>query len=259
MTQANFCNSCGGSIESTDAFCSKCGNTLTKDARGERFIETRVFNERHPLLDASFFGVYLDGRTYLNLLYLILLLPLGIFFFVYAVTCFSTFAGLIPIVVGIFLLYFFLISMPYVMYAQTWLTRFLVGVKCKPDGVKIPSEGTLTQKGFKSLKAKSIWSSFFYSLIVAMPLGIITFTITVTLVSVSIGLMFSWVNLIVQYFISGTFFVGTWLAMYIPSWVMISLYVLSPIVGFFLLTLTLNITNRMAIYHAELVRKIVSN
>ena len=259
MSQGNFCSSCGSAVELADVFCSKCGITLSGEVkRSQTRIETRVYQERNPLLDTSFFGVYLEGRTYLNLLYLILLLPLGIFYFTYTVTCFSTFVGLIPIVVGIFLLFFFLISLPYIMYAQTWLSQFLVGEKSKPDGVKFPAEGTKTQKGIQALKTTSIWKTFFYQLILAMPLGIITFTLTVTLLSTSLGLMFSWVNLIVEYFLTGAVFIG-WHSSVLSTGFWTAIYIIAPVVGFFLLTLTLNITNRMAIYHSKMIRNIVSN
>ncbi|MHA1213643.1 MAG: sensor domain-containing protein, partial [Candidatus Heimdallarchaeota archaeon] len=166
-------------------------------------VPARVTIQEHELLKVSFFGVYKHGKTYLNLLYLLLLLPLGIFYFTYAVTCFSTFAGLIPIFIGLVLLFFFLLSLPYLLEIQTWLSSFLTGVKIKPDRIKFKKEGTTKDKVFGSLKNKSIYKSFFYYLIFAMPIGIFTFTFAVTLISTSVGLMFSWVNLIVEYALYG--------------------------------------------------------
>ncbi|MHA1556179.1 MAG: sensor domain-containing protein [Candidatus Heimdallarchaeota archaeon] len=127
MSQS-FCIKCGSKQEINKQFCSTCGTEFKNEGQSkETQVQPRVVQERHQLLDASFFGVYTYGRTYLNILYLILLLPVGITLFVYAVTCFSTFVGLIPIVVGFFLLYFFLISLPYLMNVQSWLTK----IQCK--------------------------------------------------------------------------------------------------------------------------------
>jgi len=254
-----FCVNCGNKQSVDDRFCAKCGAAFTRKNINESVqVQPRVFSqEKHPLLKVSFLGVYLEGRTYLNLLYLILLLPLGIFFFTYAVTCFSTFAGLIPIFVGLILLYFFLLSLPYLMYAQTWLSDIFVGVKSTPRKISFPKDGTTLEKASSSLKNKSIYSSFFYMLIIAMPLGIITFTITVTLISTTLGLMFSWVNLIVEYAIQGQVFSEAWYHV-LPGGFWIFLYVVTPIFGFLLLTLSLHITNRMAVYHSKIIQKIVS-
>ena len=62
-------------------------------------IETRV--GKHPLEEVSFFGVYAKGQTYLNILYMLLLMPIGIIFFTYAVTLFSTSIGLLITIIGI--------------------------------------------------------------------------------------------------------------------------------------------------------------
>ncbi|MBN1328164.1 MAG: sensor domain-containing protein [Candidatus Heimdallarchaeota archaeon] len=142
----------------------------------------------------------------MNLLYLILLLPLGIFYFTYAVTCFSMFAGLIPIVIGVVLLFLFLLSLPYLFEIQTWLSSFLTGVKIKSDRLHFNKDVSKKDKILNSLKNKSIYKPFFYYLIFAMPIGIITSTFAITLISTSIGLMFSWVNLIVEYAIHGSVF-----------------------------------------------------
>ena len=255
-----YCVNCGNKQSIEDRFCAKCGAAFArKNATTHTSpVQSRVITQtKHPLLEVSFFGVYLEGRTYLNLLYLILLLPLGIFFFTYAVTCFSTFAGLIPIFVGIILLYFFLLSMPYLMYAQTWLSDIFVGVKSKPRKITFPKEGTTLQKASASLKNKSIYTSFLYMLIIAMPLGIITFTITITLISTAIGLMFSWVNLIIEYIIEGQVFSEAWYHV-LPGGFWIFLYVVTPIFGFLLLTASLHLTNRMAIYHSKIIKSVVS-
>lgn len=153
-------------------------------------IKTRVEDQAHPLEKVSFFGVWIEGRTYLNILYTILLMPLGIFFFTYAVTLFSTFMGLLVTCVGVFLLYFFLISLPYIMRTQGWLMRVFVGIDLPRQEIKIAEDKSLIQKGMDALKNKVIWKSLLYFIFIAMPLGIITFTLTVTLISTGLGVIF---------------------------------------------------------------------
>lgn len=116
------------------------------------------------------------------------------------------FAGLIPIVIGVVLLFLFLLSLPYLFEIQTWLSSFLTGVKIKSDRLHFNKDVSKKDKILNSLKNKSIYKPFFYYLIFAMPIGIITSTFAITLISTSIGLMFSWVNLIVEYAIHGSVF-----------------------------------------------------
>ena len=218
---------------------------------------TRVENERHPLEDVSFFGVWLKGRTYLNILYMILLMPLGIFYFTYAVTLFSTFVGLLVTCVGIFLLYFFLISLPYFMVAQGWLMRVFVGIELQREKVEFAEDRTLVQKGMDALKNKVIWKSLLYFLFLAMPLGIITFTLAVTLLSVGLSFCFVWIALPIEYAIEGSVLTSPWM---LVQWVRILViigYCILPFIGVPLLTGSLHLINRMAIYHGRLVNKIL--
>ncbi|MHA1221018.1 MAG: zinc-ribbon domain-containing protein, partial [Candidatus Heimdallarchaeota archaeon] len=84
-----YCTECGNNLEIKDVFCSQCGSTVMIKKSNGSTVPARVTIQEHELLKVSFFGVYRHGKTYLNLFYLILLLPLGIFYFTYAVTCFS--------------------------------------------------------------------------------------------------------------------------------------------------------------------------
>ncbi|MCK5297922.1 MAG: sensor domain-containing protein, partial [Candidatus Heimdallarchaeota archaeon] len=102
--------------------------------------ETRV--GKHPLEEVSFFGVYLKGQTYLNILYMLLLMPIGIVFFTYAVTVFSTALGLLVTFVGIFLLYFFFISLPYLMVVQGWFIKITTGIELPKQKVTFEENRT---------------------------------------------------------------------------------------------------------------------
>jgi len=74
-----YCTDCGNGLSIEDVFCSQCGSTVMRKKSNGSTIPVRVAVQEHPLLKASFFGVYTQGKTYSNLLYLILLLPLGIY------------------------------------------------------------------------------------------------------------------------------------------------------------------------------------
>ena len=53
---------------------------------------------------SKFFGVAVRGQTYLNMLYLLLAFPLGLFYFVFLVTGLSLGVSLVIVWVGIFFL-----------------------------------------------------------------------------------------------------------------------------------------------------------
>ncbi|NHJ38668.1 MAG: hypothetical protein FK731_01455, partial [Asgard group archaeon] len=183
-----------------------------------------------------------------------LLFPIGIILFVYTVTCFSTFVGLIPIVVGLFLLYFFLLSLPFLMKGQAWLMKVFVGIDFKQPNTELKSkdDDNLWNKAMNALKNKVIIKSLLYNLFIAMPLGIIIFTLQVTLLSVSIGFIFNWIAFIVNY----SDIPMTWFSVF-PSWAWIIVSVLTSFIGIFLLTVSLHLLNRIAIYHGRFVKKLM--
>ncbi|MGC9779532.1 MAG: sensor domain-containing protein [Candidatus Heimdallarchaeota archaeon] len=223
----------------------------------EEIIKTRVEDEKHPLEQVSFFGVWKYGRTYLNIVYMILLMPLGIFYFTYAVTLFSTFVGLLVTCIGIFLLYFFLITLPYFMLAQGWLMRVFVGIELPKQEVDIAEDRTFIQKSFDALKSKVIWKSLLYFLFIAMPLGIITFTLTVTLISTGLGLTFAWLAPLIEYAVEGSTLDYPWVISSTVRILMIIGYAITPFIGIPVLTGTLHLNNRLSIYHGRLIVRIL--
>ncbi len=263
----SYCVSCGGEVVLTDAFCSKCGAHVDKKREKEVYQNTttqqpRVVDYKFrqlPYEGIGFFQVYSYGRTYLNLLYLMLLMPIGIFLFTYTVTCFSTFVGLIPIVVGLVLLYFFLISLPYLTRGFAWLGKLLVGVEIPPKNTVVQEENsdeTFWKKALRALKKRSILYSFLYFLFVAMPVGIVTFTLVVSLIPTALGLLFSWVALIVEYVLEGGVLWNGWMHYTgLPNGFWIFIYCVTPIIGFLLLTVSLHLFNKLAIIHARIVAK----
>ncbi|NHJ33030.1 MAG: hypothetical protein FK732_09210 [Asgard group archaeon] len=220
--------------------------------------DTRV--GKHPLEEVSFFGVYLKGQTYLNILYMLLLMPIGIVFFTYAVTVFSTALGLLVTFVGIFLLYFFLISLPYLMLIQGWFIKITTGIELPKQEVVFEENRTLIQKSFDALKNKVIWKTLLYFLFFVMPLGIITFTITVTLLSIGISFVFVWLWPLIEWAVTGT-------TLQLPpawgplpglriAWI-IGIAIL-PFIGVPLLTGSLHMINRLAVWHGRLVVRILT-
>lgn len=137
-----------------------------------------------------FFGVALQGRAYLNILYLIVMLPLGIIYFTIVITGFSISIGLLILIIGIFITFLFLllirgISSLHLLYASS-----LLGFELPP---KVQT-GT-TGKGLFDYLKKILTDSKTYTSMIYMflelPLGIIYFTIIITLLSISLSFAFS--------------------------------------------------------------------
>ena len=214
--------------------------------------------EHPPDKTVSYFAVFRYWRTYSNLLYLFLTFPIGIAFFVYAITVFSVSVGLIFTFVGVILLYAFLWSLPRIMYAMGLLTETLVGVQMPTKAYKPHFDGNFFQRAINSLKDKRIVKTFFYFLLPAMPIGIALFTIFVTLLSTSLGLIalpFAYVIELARgnYAVWIQYIFNSWA----PQWAGILLLILSPLVGFFLLTVSLHLSNQLAILHGRMVRGIL--
>ncbi len=139
----------------------------------------------------GFFGVIIRPRSYLNLLYLLLGLPLGTLYFTVLVTGFSLGIGLmvlaligIPILIGLW----------YVVHAFMQLERAMavgmVGVDVAPVD-PLPAWPGGLWRHFKHFAGHApTWKGTAY-LLLRFPVGIATFTVAVTLVATSLGMAFA--------------------------------------------------------------------
>ncbi len=135
----------------------------------------------------GFFGVVADPRSYLNIVYLLLAFPLGTFYFVFLVTGLSLGFGLIITLIGIPILLLVL--------SGSWaLCRFERQVAITfldeeiPLSVSRPASGGLWFRVKALLKDRVTWTGVLY-LFLKFPLGIVTFTIVVTLIAVTVGFL----------------------------------------------------------------------
>lgn len=201
-------------------------------------IETEVWIVDRPRSDGpgGFFGVAARPRSYLNLLYLLLGLPLGSLYFTVLVTGFSLSVGLmivaligIPIVIGLW----------YVVHAFMRFERTLaVGMlgELIPPVARVPEWPGGLWTHFKNLVGnRPTWRGIVY-LFLRFPVGVATFTIAVTLVAVSVGLAFgptyAWASDNVTWG-SVTFDPFPWSFLLVP-------------VGFFLIFVSLHVMNAIA-------------
>lgn len=139
-------------------------------------------------LAGRFFGVAADPHTYGALFYMLLSLATGIFYFTWVVTGASLSAGLLVLIVGIPLLLLFLMSVRLLSLVEGRIVEVLLGER-------MPRRPLYTQRDRPWLtRLKELftdgrtWTAMLY-LLLMQPLGVAYFTVAVTLLALSLGLM----------------------------------------------------------------------
>ena len=137
-----------------------------------------------------FFGVALQGRTYLNLLYLFIMFPLGIIYFTVVVTGFSISIGLLILVIGIFIALLFLILVRGISMLHLHYASSLLGFELPPKVERVTASKGFFDHLKKILSDGKTYTSMVY-MFLELPLGIIYFTLIITFLSVSVTFTFS--------------------------------------------------------------------
>ena len=137
---------------------------------------------------AKFFGVVVRGQTYINIAYLFLAFPLGLFYFIFLVTGISLGISLAILWVGLFIL----LGTYAAWYALAAFERQMAITMLHED---IPpmiqanlSGMSLWQRFRHTLPIPVTWKALAY-LFARFPLGIFSFTVVVTLAALSTGLI----------------------------------------------------------------------
>ena len=135
---------------------------------------------------SRYFRVLISGQTYLNTAYLLLSFPLGLAYFVFIIVTLSLGASLLILWIG---LAFWL-----ALLAGSWILaafeRRLAISMLKADVAPMwPQErpsGTIWQRLLAHINNPVTWKSLFY-LFLKFPLGIVMFTLVVTLLAICLG------------------------------------------------------------------------
>lgn len=121
-----------------------------------------------------------------NLIYLLLSLPIGILYFVVLVTGFSLGAGLLITLIGIPIL----VAMIFVTYIlgdlDRKMTSLLLGVNIAKPEARPSNDDSARAILVAQVKSLQFWKELGY-LLLKMPLGMISFTIAIVLVTLSLG------------------------------------------------------------------------
>ncbi len=138
---------------------------------------------------ARYFGVFAEPRAWGALFYLLFTLATGIIYFTWAVTGVSLSVSLLILIVGIPIAAAFLLSVRGIALVEGRLVEALLGVRM-PRRPHFSGKSAGIWQSFKNLMAdKHTWFSIIY-MVLQMPLGIVYFTVLVTLIGFSLGLVF---------------------------------------------------------------------
>lgn len=141
-----------------------------------------------PPTRPGFFGVLKDFRAYTALLYLLISIGPGIFFFTWAITGVCMSLALSVLIIGIPFAIAFLGSVRLLAISEGRLVEAMLGVRM-PRSLP-PAEDA---KGWKArivamVKDGRTWSSLAY-LLLMLPLGVAYFSAMVTMLTLSLGLL----------------------------------------------------------------------
>jgi len=135
----------------------------------------------------GFFNVISDPRTYGALLYMLLALVTGIFYFAWTVTGLSLTVGLAILIIGIPFALLFIGSIRVLSHVEGRIVEALLGVRMprRPPS-PAPSDESIWARIKELLIDLRTWTSMFY-LLLMLPLGIVYFVMAVVGLSVSLG------------------------------------------------------------------------
>jgi hypothetical protein len=136
----------------------------------------------------TFFGVAVRGQTYLNALYLFLAFPLGMFYFIFLVTGIALGVGLAILWVGLLLLAVVFAVWYALVVFERQMAIWLLREEIPPITRRDMRELSLWEQFKAALGNPVTWKGLVY-LLAKLPLGILSFTVLVTLVSLSASLL----------------------------------------------------------------------
>ncbi|MBD9436497.1 sensor domain-containing protein [Pseudoxanthomonas sp. PXM03] len=198
----------------------------------------------------QFFGVAADPRTYGALFYMLLSLATGTFYFTWVVTGASLSIGLLILIIGIPLLLLFLMSVRLLSLVEGRVVEVLLGER-------MPRRPLYTQRDkpwmtrLKELFTDGrTWTAMLY-LLLMHPLGILYFSVAITLLALSLGLIAA----PVAYFLPFDYVLnfGGWSLVNEAPW----LLPLASVAGILLLFATLHLARLTGLFHGWLAKHLL--
>lgn len=136
----------------------------------------------------KFFGVIIHPQTYLNLLYLLLALPLGLFYFTFLIVGLTAGIPLIIVWVGLLILAVVYALWYAMIYFERQMAITLLREPIPPVNRQDLSGKSLWKQFTATLSNPVTWKGLVY-LLAKFPVGLASFVLLVTLLAVSLSLV----------------------------------------------------------------------
>jgi len=198
---------------------------------------------------ARFFGVALEARTYGALFYMLLSLATGTFFFTWVVTGLSLSLGLMVLIIGIPITVLFFGSVRGLSLLEGRLVEALLGERMPRRPTYSDRSRSWLQRVGDMFTDGRTWLTLLY-FVLMLPLGIVYFTIAVTLLSIS--LTFIWAPV-------AALFTGEIPGIYIEGEQMLSMWAtpLLAVAGVLLLFATLHLARGIGHLHGMMAKHLL--
>ena len=193
-----------------------------------------------------FFGIFADSRAWGAFLYLLFSLATGIIYFTWAVTGISLSAGLMVLIIGLPFAGLFILSVRGIGLVEGLIVEALLGIRM-PRRPLFYRKNMGWWQNFKAMVSdKHTWLSLVY-MILQLPLGIIYFTVLVTLLAISLygialPILQLGFDLPVSYVNGVSYYLVAWM---LP---------LAVIAGILLATLTMHLARYLGRQHGALAK-----
>ncbi len=136
----------------------------------------------------GFLSVYVDPQTWGAAFFILVSFVTGILYFTWAVTGLALSVSFLILIIGLPFALLFLLSVRGLAQMEARLVATSLGVDLDAASV-LGKPGLKWMERLKALVAdRSTWSALLY-LVLQLPLGVIYFSVTITLVSLGLGLM----------------------------------------------------------------------
>lgn len=139
---------------------------------------------------ARFFAVAAEPRTYAALFYMLLSLATGIFYFTWVVTGLSLSLSLAVLIIGIPFAILFFGSVRVLALVEGRLVEVMLGERMPRRPLYGLRDATILARVKAMFTDPRTWSTLLYMLLM-LPLGVVYFSVAVTLLSASASLMFA--------------------------------------------------------------------
>ena len=203
----------------------------------------------------TIFKVMGNRRSYQNLIYLAAAFPLGVFYFVFLVSGISTGLSLVIIWVGIPILLLVGIGWWFMASFERYMAIHLLNEDI-PEMAGPVNESADFWTRFKAYFTNPVtWKSLLF-LFLKFPLGLATFVILITLISLTLAFL----SMPLTYEFQSPFQAGISIGMGLPVWHIDSLSdaLICVAIGLLLWPATLHISNGLAWVHAKFARLMLS-